>query len=162
MYPFDTDNLPVLHPSGDPTNERPYVLGWTEGKKRISKSCNVQEAFSILEEVLSAQIKTPYFGSLTDQLVDRLNSHLIDFGSQLRAQAVQKLMGLEVQVKNSNGRIFEVSPAFGKEKVMLQSLDGEWLTMNIRKAAEKIISGGITKRSILTRIQDRIRRWYSP
>ena len=38
-------------------------------------------------------------------------------------------------------RIFEVSPAFGKEKVMLQSLDGEWLTMNIRKAAEKIISG---------------------
>ena len=162
LYPFDTDNLPTLSPFGDLTNERPYVLGWTKGKKENSKVCNAQEAFDSLEEILSVQVKTPYFGSLTDQLVDRVNSHLIDLGSQLRAQAVQKLMRLEVQVKNSNGRIFEVSPAFGKEKVMLQSLDGEWLTMNIRKAAEKIISGGITKRSVLTQIQDRIRKWYSP
>ena len=161
LYPFDVKDLPTLSPSDDPTGERPYLLmssverhllelelqkstGNLSGialLKTVGFYCNAQEAIERLEEILSVQTYTPYFGSLTDLLAERMNEQLTALGSKLRAQAIPDHMLLKVQVQTSDGRGFRLTP-WGDERVRIKpfSYDSNELNMNLKEAAMKIIA----------------------
>jgi hypothetical protein len=139
LFPFDTSGLPVLCPSRD--EQRPYFL---LNSDRPEIQGNAAEMIGHLEQQLSRETTSPYFGIVDERLIEPFNQQIEKLGSPCRARRVQRGQWLDVIVRAPGGRrcaLESVVCDISRERFERDwSEIGEELSTVIEEAAKRVVS----------------------
>lgn len=113
LYPFDTDGMPCLYPADDPSGEKPFAFEFMSSAKSLksdamSETFTAQQAFDLIEKILSREPILPYFGDLESRIMNEVNAELEAIGSGLRASLIQKQQWAKLVVYGKEGKFCEL------------------------------------------------------
>lgn len=123
LYPFDTDQMPMLAPADSGRFWYADVGGYFSDEQSVPVNVDAAAALRRLEDALRADRGRVHPGNRDDALVDEMNAAFERIGSQLRALKRQDRQWLRVTVTSETGRTRELS-SDGRGQVCLLGPDG--------------------------------------